>query len=211
MYILMAMFISFICSQLMSTEPGDGFQEDLYRQYFSIKEKNAWVDFCSQSSGIMEQSPEVIISLTSYPARIKTTWLSVESLLRQDTKPAKVVLNLFEGEFPDRKLPETIEKQITRGLEINWCQENLKVYLKIIPTIQKYPEALVVATDDDIIYPPNLVADLLEGHKKYPNCIIAKSTRRIIVKDNLILPVPYWSFSVFDNIVYVTRKNAMSA
>lgn len=191
-----ALFLFTLISQLASAGLSDNFQGDLYCQYFPTKAKNAHEDFCSQPIGVTEQSPEVIISLTSYPARMKTTWLAVESLLRQDTKPTRVVLNLFEGEFPERKLPATIERQIARGLEINWCPENLKVYLKIIPTIQKYPEALVVATDDDIIYPSNLLTDLLEGYKKHPECIIAKTTRRIIVNKSKVLPVPYWSFSL---------------
>ncbi len=174
-----------------------GFQAKLYRRYFPAALQNAWEHFCAQPQGVSEEksAQEVVISLTSYPARMQTTWLAIESLLRQEIKPNRIVLNLFEEEFPDKKLPVPIEAQIKRGLEINWCPDNLKVYLKIIPTIQKYPEALIVAVDDDVIYPANFLKDLLAGHAKYPNSMIARVVKKIVVKENKVLPVSQWRFS----------------
>jgi hypothetical protein len=182
-----------------ATETPDDFQESLYREHFltSAPAKNAWEDFCEQQRGVVpvDSSQELIVSLTSYPARMRTTWLATESLLRQDTKPTRVVLNLFEGEFPSRKLPLTIERQTSRGLEINWYPENLRVFLKVLPAIKKYPNALVVAFDDDVIYPSNVLTDLMAGHRKYPDCVIARNVREVKVENRQVLPVTYWNFT----------------
>jgi hypothetical protein len=175
--------------------------ERLYRKHFMPDSKErgrrVWDDFLAQGSGVtgVKRKEEVIISLTSYPARFETTWLAIESLLRQEEKPDRVVLNLFEGEFPGRVLPWFIRKQMERGLEINWCPENLKVYLKVIPTIQKFPEAAVVAFDDDVIYPYDRLHNLMEGYRRFPGCIIAQNVRVIRKYEDFILPVPYWDFT----------------
>jgi hypothetical protein len=173
------------------------FQANLYRRYFPTTLQNAWEHFCAQPRGVSEEKlkKEVVVSLTSYPARIQTTWLAIESLLRQEIKPNRIVLNLFEEEFPDKKLPAPIKAQIKRGLEINWCPDNLKVYLKIIPTIQKYPESVIIAVDDDVIYPSNFLKDLLTGHAKYPNSMIARAVKKIVVKEKKVLPVSQWRCS----------------
>ena len=190
-----------------ATEVPSDFQEDLYRRYILKGNKtiNAWQDFIGQASGIRaaEGQQELIISLTSYPARIKTTWLAVETLLRQETKPTRVVLNLFEGEFPDHQLPSPFAYQIQRGLEVNWCPENLKVFLKVIPTIQRFPEDLVVAVDDDIIYPSQLLTDLMDGHRQYPDCVVARDVRKIAIRDKKILPVLYWKITGWTSSDYL--------
>lgn len=103
---------------------------ELYKKYYMPDRLDAtWDDFIndwrSQASGVtdVKRSEEVVVTLTTDPARIETTWLAIESLLRQTEKPDRIVLNLFEGEFPGRSLPNPIREQMTRGLEINWSKD----------------------------------------------------------------------------------------
>ena len=162
------------------------YQASLYQKYFSPAADMDWLDdFMAQPSGVTDnkRDEEVIVSLTSYPARFQTTWLAIESLLRQEEKPDRVVLNLFEGEFPGRVLPWFIRQQMKRGLEINWCPENFKVFLKVIPTIKRFPDAVTVAVDDDRLYNNLLIKILLSEHKKYPNEIINPGTREYVISD----------------------------
>lgn len=175
---------------------------NLYKKYYMdgdyYTNEEILQDFISQPSGVTEEkrAEEIIFTLTSYPARFATTWLAIESLLRQQTeRPDRVNLNLFEGEFPDRVLPWFIQQQMKRGLEINWCAENLKVYLKIIPAILKFPEASVIAVDDDVYYPSNRLGDLMEGHQQYPDCIICSDGRIVRTEGDYILPVSKWHFT----------------
>ncbi len=175
---------------------------NLYKKYYMdgdyYTNEEILQDFISQPSGVTEEkrAEEIIFTLTSYPARFATTWLAIESLLRQQTeRPDRVNLNLFEGEFPDRVLPWFIQQQMKRGLEINWCAENLKVYLKIIPAILKFPEASVIAVDDDVYYPSDKLSILLDGHRQYPDSIICSDGRIVRTTENYILPVNTWNFT----------------
>lgn len=165
-----------------------------YKEYFDDQ------DITTLSSGVTDKKrgTEIIVTLTSYPARIETTWMAIESLLRQSMKPDRVVLNLFEGEFPDHQLPESLQLQLTRGLEINWCPENHKVFLKAIPTIRKYPHADIVTIDDDEIYYKDLIKDLYAGHQEHPNAVIARAVRIVPNKDGIVPPASMWSFSAYD-------------
>jgi hypothetical protein len=198
---------TFIVPEGFTTE-GLKIQENLYRQYF-LKDKlgaNIWEDFIGQPTGVtdVKRAEEVVISLTSYPERMPTTWLAIESLLRQEEKPDRVVLNLFEGEFPDKKLPWMIEQQLKRGLEINWNPINRKVFLKVIPTIQKFPEAVIVAVDDDIVYPIDRLKTLLDGYRAHPDCVIGQDVRVIPSVDGIVPPVMYWLLTG-----YSTPNNAI--
>ena len=43
--------------------------------------------------------PKIIVSLTSFPPRIKKIWLTIETLLRQKDKPDRIILWLSVDEF----------------------------------------------------------------------------------------------------------------
>lgn len=182
-------------------------QEALYKKYFMPESPatgaDVWNDFKNQGSGVtdVKRAEEIIISLTSYPARFETTWLAIESLLRQEEKADRVVLNLFEGEFPGKELPWFIQQQMKRGLEINWCPENLKVYLKAIPTIQKFPDAAIVVFDDDVIYPNNRLKNLIAGYKEHPDCVIAQEVREVTHHGRVIYPCCEWNFTGWNGFV----------
>ena len=120
----------------------------------------------------MNSQPEVIISLTSWTARIETVDQAVKSLLNQSIKADKVILWLSEEEFPNKEkdLPASLLHLKEHGLTIDWC-ENLKSYKKLIPTLRKYPEAIIVTADDDLTYSNKWLEKLLNSYKKYPNDI----------------------------------------
>lgn len=59
--------------------------------------------FVKSVKGIDEES-NVIVSLTSYPVRIDTIWLTVMILLHQTEKPKKIILWLAEEQFPNKEL-----------------------------------------------------------------------------------------------------------
>lgn len=182
-------------------------QLNFYKKYFMpdgrYTQAEILQDFTGQASGVTvsKRAEEVIFSLTSYPKRFEFTWLAIESLLRQTERPDRVVLNLFEGEFPGRLLPWSIRKQMERGLEINWCPVNFKVYLKVIPAIQKFSRAAVVAVDDDIIYPKEKLRDLMNGYKDHPDCIVAQEVREMTNFGGYIYPCCDWNFTGWNGSV----------
>ena len=53
------------------------------------------------------------------------------------------------------------------GLTIDWYKD-IRSYKKIIPTIKKYPNSVIITTDDDIYYAPDTIETLYNsylGHK----------------------------------------------
>ena len=61
----------------------------------------------------------IIISLTSFPARIHRIWLVIESLLRQSYKPDMIILWLSKEQFGSiDSLPSNLLKLRERGLQI---------------------------------------------------------------------------------------------
>src|SRR5690606_41001035 len=47
---------------------------------------------------------KIIVSLTTFPARIKRVWLVVECLMRQSIKPDIIILYLAESQFPNKEV-----------------------------------------------------------------------------------------------------------
>ncbi len=138
---------------------------------------------------------KIIVSLTTYPARIQTVNQVIECLLAQTIKPDKIVLWLSYEEFPNREndLPEQLLKLERENdiFEIDWCH-NIRSYKKLIPTLRKYPNDIIITADDDILYEPCRVENLYKTWQKHKNNIIAHRVHYIVKKDNKIEPYLKW-------------------
>ena len=121
----------------------------------------------------------IIVSLTSYPARIKSVWITVASLLQQTMKPNKVVLWLAEEQFPGHELPNSLLRFQKRGLEIRFC-DDLKPHKKYYYTMQEYPEYYVITADDDILYPEDHIERLWKGHENHPDAVICHWSHQMV-------------------------------
>jgi hypothetical protein len=119
---------------------------------------------------------DYIVSLTTYPPRMRNLWLTLESIRRQTYPPKKIVLCLYEGEFEARDLQDDVS---TRVDEIIWIKENTKSYKKLQPAMEKYPNDIIITIDDDVIYKKNIMELLLKEHKRNNKCIIGTRGRRM--------------------------------
>jgi hypothetical protein len=123
-------------------------------------------------SRVTGNSSKVVVCMTSYPERIQAAWLALESLFRQDEKDIRIVLVLTKSQFPGGKLPRMLNKQITKGLEIIWVQEDGKSFDHLWPAYRKYPSSSIISVDDDKFYPENLVSGLVAASRSMPGTII---------------------------------------
>ncbi|MFI3247209.1 MAG: hypothetical protein R3Y10_12165 [Ferrimonas sp.] len=116
---------------------------------------------------------ELIVSLTSFPARIKTVHHVIESILTQNKQPDRIVLVLAETEFPQKEenLPKEIIELTKNKLEILWVEENTRSYKKLTPTLNRYPDAVIVTIDDDLIYKQECIKSLWDAYIQAPDRI----------------------------------------
>lgn len=130
------------------------------------------------------REPELIVSLTSFPARIDTVQHTIRSILLQSKKPDKVILWLASGQFPDGtdSLPQELLSLRKYGLTIGWCRD-LRSYKKLIPALRKYPEAVIVTADDDLYYERNWLRILYEEYKKAPELVHCHRITQFSLRD----------------------------
>lgn len=107
---------------------------------------------------------KIIVSLTSFPARIGQVWLVIESILRQQVKPHRIILWLSKEQFSSIDiLPQRLLSLQSRGLEIRMVDGDIRSHKKYVYAFKEYPNEYIILIDDDIIYPSNFISELLCG------------------------------------------------
>lgn len=142
---------------------------------------------------------KVIVSLTTFPARIGKVWLVVETMMRQSVKPDKIILWLSEEQFPTLDtLPKQLLSLRQRGLEIRLCPQDIRSHKKYYYTLKEYPEDIMITIDDDIFYHSKILENLLLKHKENPSAVVATHTHIIKFNDNTsqLLPYAQWERNV---------------
>lgn len=131
-----------------------------------------------------ENSPKVILSLTSYPPKYDALSYTLKTLANQNVKADKIILNLclHENSEQDKQRIDDILKEdnLKDVITVNWIEERIKPYSKLIPTLKDYPNDIIITADDDWEYYPDFVGDLLKKHEQFPDCIISNSASPLI-------------------------------
>ena len=154
------------------------------------KLKKSFLNYLKQHGGYIRP---VIVSLTSYPPRIPTLCYTVESLLNQTQSADQVILWLSPEEFPhkEKDLPMSLLDLTKRGLSIEWYHD-IKSYAKLIPVLQKCPKALIVTTDDDVIYQNTVLEKLLNSYIENPNMVHALRAHDVCFKRGRVALYSKW-------------------
>ena len=122
---------------------------------------------------VEHRNRKLVCSLTSFPARIDEVWVCIETIFRQTVKADEIVLWLATPQFPDRQIPESLQRCVEKGLTIRWVDEDLRSHKKYYYALQEYKDADVVLLDDDLYYPDQLLENLEGMAKRHPGCICA--------------------------------------
>ncbi len=136
---------------------------------------------------------EIIVSLTSFPARMPKLHLCLKSLLLQKVRPDRIILWLAEDEMSLADVPAKVSDLTRYGLEIRFC-DNLKPHNKYFNVMRQFPDATTITVDDDKYYSPELVGDLVAGHERRPEDVICTRAHRITVRDGAIQPYRKWEY-----------------
>lgn len=134
----------------------------------------------------------LIVSLTSYGARLGTAHIAIESLLRQDLEPDAIILWLTADDAAS--LPPAIERQQRRGLVVRVCPD-LRSYKKIVPALEAFPEATIVTADDDLMYPRAWLRELVKCQRAHGDAIPCHRAHRMTFDATAALrPYTDWEF-----------------
>jgi len=119
---------------------------------------------------IQGHTENFIITLTSWKGRINFIHKNLQNLLRNQIKPKKLILNLAVEEFPykNSELPKEILTLLKKykNFEIFWVQKNNNVFKKLIPTLNRFKNDIIISLDDDILYPHNTIKNMLKCYNK---------------------------------------------
>lgn len=136
----------------------------------------------------------VIVSLTSFPARINNVWQVVECMKRQSYKPTKIVLWLSKEQFPQSGcIPRSLRDREGEIFEIRFVEGDIRSHKKYYYAAKAYPNALLFLIDDDIYYPTTIIERTIKAHNKYPNAVIANYGYHIAYNnDGSLKPYNSW-------------------
>lgn len=159
----------------------------IYPVYCSVSKIKSSSNYASEVC-----SHKVIVSLTSFPARIDKVHLCINSLLRQSLKADKVILWLADTQFPNGNgIPKKLLSLGGENFEIRYC-EDLRSYKKVFYAAQEFKEDIIVTVDDDTLYPENWLSDLTKTYIEHPNCVCCYRAHKMVLKGETIAPYSEW-------------------
>lgn len=135
----------------------------------------------------------IIVSLTTFPERVKTVWIVIESMLRQTHQPDMIILWLSKDQFNSIDvLPKRLLRMQEKGLQIKFCDGDLRAHKKYFYSMKEYPNDCIITVDDDVLYSTELIMNLYVVHLDFPNVICCNYAEQIPSKSANILPSNDW-------------------
>jgi hypothetical protein len=134
----------------------------------------------------------VVVSLTSYGARIRCVYLAIESIGQGSLRPSRIILWLDEQAVYDNP-PATIRRLLQRGLELKLC-ENYGPHKKYYPYLQSLQsfDAPLVTADDDVLYPRNWLKELAQAFRDFPEAVNCHKARTMVLSEQGIGKYEHW-------------------
>lgn len=164
---------------------------DYIEWYYNVPWRR-WISQHPSKNGLNRypRKQKIVVSLTSFPKRIDTLWLTIETLLRQSVKPDEIILWLADSQFDSLdSLPDNLLRLQERGLTIRFC-EDFRSHKKYYFALQEYPKDLIILADDDMFYPKDTIKKLLQLHEQYPEDICCISAQ--VISPEFTTPPSQW-------------------
>ena len=148
--------------------------------FYRVNEKTPEKDAAMQ--GV---SQRIIVSMTTIPSRKKRLMDNLPSLINQSYEYSKLVINVDDNLSDDDYQWYEDLKKLDARIEINKAESKWRSCNKLLPTLKKYPNDIIITLDDDVYYPRHTVAELIREYISHPDCIIAHEINPIrILKDS---------------------------
>lgn len=135
--------------------------------------------------GYEGKGTNLVVSMTSFPARLKTVHFAIRSLMEQTCRPAEIHLWLGRDEIPGPSwLPGRLKELIPHGLQVHFVKNTCHQYDKFMHNAALNYDRPFVIVDDDVIYPPNALETLHAGHKLHPHAVVGNRCHWMAVDDD---------------------------
>ena len=137
---------------------------------------------------------DIIVSLTTYNKRIYDVHLTIASIMEQTMKANRIILWL-DYSFEHQTLPQALQILQKKGLEIKFCKD-IRSYKKLIPSLQNFPDDIIITIDDDVLYDFDLLEKLITAYIKDPSYIYC-NRQHIMRKGEKgkLLPYKNWTWA----------------
>jgi Glycosyl transferase family 2 len=141
---------------------------------------------------------DVVISLTTFPERLPTLWLTLSSLLAQTVLPEKIYVHVARDEvLPDRDQKYIDEYNNTDRVEIIIVELNFKSYNKLVHIWRNLSGKRVITVDDDLYYDRSLLEKLVAASDALPDKIICGRGLCMLQKSEAeFIPFLFWPKAV---------------
>lgn len=120
---------------------------------------------------------KIIVNITTWTKRDWCLYPMLKNLKQQTLHPDKIVLWLSEEEYDKDKLPQSIQKCIDEKLltDVMWVKNNTKGH-KRYDCFKHFNDCYNILLDDDILYKPSFIEELVNEAKKHQNCVTVYSS-----------------------------------
>lgn len=175
---------------------------------FNVKSELLKSCFLSTTeSGVSQErisDTEVIVSLTTYSKRFYEVYLTIESIMQGTVKPNRIILWLAD-EMKNLPIPVSLQRQMERGLEIGYTKD-IRSFKKLIPTLKKYPESIIITIDDDVLYEYDLIENLVNAYNADP-CHVHGARLRSFNLDKHGMPEDYRKWKEVHSVGVASPRN----
>ena len=132
-----------------------------------------------------------IVSLTSWKPRFPIVIDAINSILSGDVLPDKIVLVIAHDET--ESLPKSITSLVQKNSIELLLYDDIGSHKKLLPVMGKYPDYDLITIDDDWVYGPSFVAELIRYHQLYPNDVLCNWCSRIgVTESGMVAPYNTW-------------------
>lgn len=140
------------------------------------------------------QCDDLIVSLTSFPARINDVWQVVECMKRQTLLPEKIILWLSQEQFPTKAtIPKNLRDREDDIFSIRLVEGDIKSHKKYYYVSKEYPKSLIFLIDDDIYYDTDIISRSVREYSNYGGrCVVCNYGYQITFDKNGCLPYSQW-------------------
>jgi len=131
-----------------------------------ITNKILALKYCYVDKITSDKEEPIFVSMTSWKKRLKYVPQAISNLKKQTIQPDKVFVWLSSEEISKAEVPQELFND--GFVEVKWVDKNIKSFKKFL-TIQQHPEAFNVIVDEDMLYVPTFIEDLMKCSKEHNN------------------------------------------